>query len=92
MEPRTRTSDRHYRLVAAGGTVVALAVIAPLAIGAGIVAARLAGGPDAFAIVLVTAVAAGLLSGGLAAPVLRRVVDRRADLARAGTGRAERRP
>jgi hypothetical protein len=92
VEPPKRTSDGRYRLVAAGGTVVALAVIAPLAIGAGIVAARLAGGQDAFAIVLVTAVAAGLLSGGLAAPALRRVVDRRAGLARAGAGRAGRRP
>ena len=82
MEPPRRTFDRQYWQIAAGGTVAALTVIAPLTMVVAIAAARFAGGPNAFTIALVTTILTGLLGGGLAAPTLRRVVDRRAGLAR----------
>jgi hypothetical protein len=73
--PQTRTDRRPYPLIAAGHVVLAVAVIAPVAVGAGVAAVRVFDAGHPFAVTLVATIACGLLSGLLAAPDLRRRIE-----------------
>lgn len=69
--------------------VVAVTVIAPVAVVAGVVAARLAGAGHTFAVTLGVTIACGLVSGALAVPGRgRRAEARPADRPPAGDGRS----
>jgi hypothetical protein len=73
-----------YLLIAVRYVGLAVSVIAPVAVGAGVVAARIAEPGDTFAVVLGATVTCAFLSGILVAPDLRRRIGWR--VARARTG------
>ena len=74
--PRGRTVDLAYPVIVVGYAVLAVSVIAPVAAGLGVVAARLAGPEGMFAVAFSTTAVVGLFSGFLATPALRRRVGR----------------
>lgn len=83
---RTRRAGRAYLLVAVRYVGFAAALVAPVAIGAGVAAGRLAGPGHTFAVVLGATVAGGFVSGLLVAPGLHRRIGWRLARSRAGRG------
>jgi hypothetical protein len=69
---QTRAVDRLHPHLPVGYAVLALWVVAPLAVGFGVVATRLARAGDEFVVALGTTAVFGLLGGLISAAVLRR--------------------
>jgi hypothetical protein len=84
VDGRTRAVDRTHPHLAVGYAVLALWVVAPLAVGFGVVVTRFAQPGDQFVVALGTTAVFGLLGGLVSTAILRRrwaalpPVDRRA--------------
>jgi hypothetical protein len=89
--PKTRTARLHHPMMVAGQVVLVTAVLAPVALGAGVAALRFFDAGPTLAVALAATITCGLLSGFLAAPDLRRRIEQRpAPRLRAGHGSGER--